>query len=174
MGAKRKNSGFKAPEGYFEGLKDDLMDKLSKETSSLPDKGGFKVPENYFENLPKEIIEKVAKKESGVIRLKSYRKYFYAAASVAAILLLVINIEWKNTSDFTFDDLAETEIEYYLEDNEFGMSSYELAEVILEEDLEINNFLDAEMNENLDDDNIMDYLEDNIENIDELNLEIDE
>jgi len=174
MGAKRKNSGFKAPEGYFEGLTDDLMDKLSKETSNLPDKGGFKVPENYFENLPKEIAEKVAKKETGVIRLKPYRKYFYAAASVAAILLLVISLEWKNTVDFTFDDLAETDIEYYLEDNQFGLSSYELAEVILEEDLEINNFLDTEMNDNLDDENIMDYLEDNIEDIDELNLEIDE
>lgn len=170
MGEKRKNSGFKTPKGYFEGFTDDLLNKMSKEASSLPYKDGFKVPEGYFDNLNKEVLEKITEKESKVISLKSYRKYFYAAASVAAILLLVFSVQWRNESSFTFDDLARTDIEIYLEENELGLSSYELAEVLLTEELEVNDILNSE----LDDENIIDYLEDNIDDIDELNLEIDE
>ena len=58
----------------------------------------------------------------------------------------------------------------YLEDNELGLSSYELAEVLLTEEFEVNDILNSEV----DDENIIDYLEDNIDDIDELNLEIDE
>jgi len=170
MGEKRKNSGFKTPEGYFEGFTDDLLNKMSKEASSLPNKEGFKIPEGYFDNLNKEVLEKITEKESKVINLKSYRKYFYVAASVAAILLLVLGIQWRDQSSFTFDDLARTDIEMYLEDNELGLSSYELAEVLLTEEFEVNDILNSEV----DDENIIDYLEDNIDDIDELNLEIDE
>lgn len=167
MGKKRKNTGFKTPKGYFEDFTDDLLNKMSKEASSLPNKDGFKAPEGYFDNLNKEVLEKITEKESKVISLKSYRKYFYAAASAAAILILVFSIQWKNESSFTFDDLARTDIEIYLEDNDLGLSSYELAEVLLTEEFEVNDILNSE----LDDENIIDYLEDNI---DELNLEIDE
>jgi len=170
MGEKRKNSGFKTPEGYFEGFTDDLLNKMSKEASSLPNKEGFKIPEGYFDNLNKEVLEKITEKESKVINLKSYRKYFYVAASVAAILLLVLGIQWRDQSSFTFDDLARTDIEMYLEENELGLSSYELAEVLLTEEFEVNDILNSEV----DDENIIDYLEDNIDDIDELNLEIDE
>jgi len=171
MGKKRKNSGFKTPKGYFEGFTDDLLDKMSKETSSLPDGAGFKVPEGYFDNLNKKVLEKVAEKESKVIRLKPYKKYFYVAASIAAILILVLSIQQRGKSSFTFDDLASTDIENYLEENELGLSSYELAEVLLTEELEVNDILNSD---ELDDENIIDYLEDNIDDIDELNLEIDE
>ncbi|WP_297702729.1 hypothetical protein [uncultured Eudoraea sp.] len=167
MGKKRKNSGFKTPEGYFEGFTDDLLNKMSKEASSLPTKDGFKVPEGYFDNLNKEVLEKVTEKETKVISLKAYKKYFYAAASVAAILILVLSIQWRDKSSFTFDDLARTDIEIYLEDSDLGLSSYELAEVLLTEEMEVSDILNSE----LDDENIIDYLEDNI---DELNLEIDE
>ena len=167
MGEKRKNSGFKTPEGYFEGFTDDLLNKMSKEASSLPNKDGFKIPEGYFDSLNKEVLEKVTEKEIKVIRLQAYKKYFYAAASVAAIVLFVLSIQWRDKSSFTFDDLARTDIEIYLEENDLGLSSYELAEVLLTEEMEVNDILNIE----LDDENIIDYLEDNI---DELNLEIDE
>jgi hypothetical protein len=170
MGKKRKNSGFKAPKGYFEGFTDDLLGKMSKETSSLPKEDGFAAPESYFDNLNKKILDKVSEKESKVIWLKPYRKYFYVAASVAAILILVLSIQQSGKSSFTFDDLARTDIENYLEENELGLSTYELAEVLLIEELEVNDILNSE----LDDENIIDYLEDNIDDIDELNLEIDE
>jgi hypothetical protein len=143
---------------------------MSKETSSLPKEDGFAVPESYFDNLNKKILDKVSEKESTVIWLKPYRKYFYVAASVAAILILVLSIQQSGKSGFTFDDLARSDIENYLEENELGLSTYELAEVLLIEELEVNDILNSE----LDDENIIDYLEDNIDDIDELNLEIDE
>lgn len=170
MGKKSKNSGFKTPKGYFEGFADDLLDKMSKETSSLPKEDGFAVPEGYFDNLNKKVLDQVTEKESKVIRLKPYKKYLYVAASVAAILIMVLSIQQRGKSSLTFDDLARTDIENYLEENELGLSSYELAEVLLIEELEVNDILNSE----LDDENIIDYLEDNIDDIDELNLEIDE
>lgn len=170
MGKKQKNSGFKAPEGYFENFTDDLLNKMSKETSSLPSEDGFKVPEGYFDNLTKEVLKKTTEEESKVISLRSYRKYLYAAASVAAVLVLVFSIQWRGDSSFTFDDLARTDIEIYLEDSELGLSSHELAEVLVTEELEVDDILNSE----LDDENIIDYLENNIDDIDDLNLEIDE
>ena len=85
-------------------------------------------------------------------------------------MILVLSIKPKDEDSFTFDDLTRTDIENYLEENEPGLSSYELAEVLLTEELEVNDILGNEP----DDENIMDYLEDNIDDIDELNLEIDE
>lgn len=170
MGKKKENSGFKTPKGYFEDFTDDLLGKMSEETSSIPDEAGFEVPEGYFDNLNKKILEKLTEKESKVIRLKPYRKYFYVAASVAAILILVLSIQQKGDVNFTFNDLARTDIENYIEENELELSSYELAEVLLTEELEVNDILGNE----LDDEYIINYLEDNIDDIDELNLEIDE
>lgn len=170
MDKKKENSGFKTPKGYFEDFTDDLLGKMSEETSSIPDEAGFEVPEGYFDNLNKKILEKLTEKESKVIRLKPYRKYFYVAASVAAILILVLSIQQKGDVSFTFDDLARTDIENYIEENELELSSYELAEVLLTEELEVNDILGNE----LDDEYIINYLEDNIDDIDELNLEIDE
>lgn len=170
MNKSDKNSGFKTPEGYFEGLTDKLMGKLSEEDSVLPKKDGFTVPEDYFETLNEKIRAKVNKKEPKVVQLNPYRKYYFAAASIAAVALVVFGLNWNASGEATFEDLANSDIESYFENNELGLSSYEIAEVIPVDELEISDILENQLNE----DNVFEYLNDNIDDFEELNLDNDE
>ena len=79
---------------------------------------------------------------------------------------MVLGLQWNRTNLPTFESLASTEIERYLEESDPGLSSYEIAEAITMEALEVNDILD----EKLDEENIMDYLEDHVDDFDELNL----
>ena len=166
----KKNKGFKTPEGYFEGLTDKIMDKLSEEERSIPENEGFGVPENYFESLNERIKDRLEPKETKVVQLHSYRKYWVAAASIAAVFLLAVLIPWKGTEATSFDALASADIEAYIDEGNVDFSSYELAEFIPEENLAESMLLE----ESVEEENIMDYLDDAIEDIDELNLEYDE
>lgn len=170
MNDSNKNSGFKTPEGYFESFSEKLKDKLSQGEPVLPKEDGFTVPKDYFETLNQKIKNKVSEKETKVVQLHSYRKYYYAAASIVAIIVLVFGVNWNTTNSLTFEDLASSDIESYFENNEVGLSSYEIAEVLPVDELEINDILENQLNE----DNIIEYLNENIEDFEELNLDNDE
>ncbi len=93
--------------------------------------------------------------------------YYMAAASIAAIFILVFGLYWNTPKEPTWDNVVNTDIESYFDDNGFGLTSYEIAEVIPVEGLEINNFLETQLNE----ENILDYLNDHTSDFEELNLE---
>jgi len=167
----KKHKDFKRHEGYFGGLTGKIMDKLSEEERSIPENEGFGVPENYFESLNERIKNRVEPNETKVVQLHSYRRYWVAAASIAAIFLLAVLIPWKGTDASSFDALASADIEAYLDEGNLEeLSSYDLAEYIPEESLEESSLLEDSVEE----ENIMDYLDDAIEDIDDLNLEYDE
>jgi hypothetical protein len=170
MNKSDKNKGFKTPEGYFEGLTDKLMGKLSEEDSVLPEQDGFEVPEDYFETLNEKIISKIDRKETKVVQLNSYRKFYFAAASVAAVALIVFGLNWNANGETTFEDLASSDIESYFENNELGLTSYEIAEVIPIDELEFSDIIENQLNE----DNVFEYLNENIDDFEELNLDSDE
>ncbi|WP_422079645.1 hypothetical protein [Ulvibacterium sp.] len=170
MDKKYKKSDFKTPEGYFDGFTERMRQKLSEEDIHLPEKDGFQVPKDYFENLNEKIVQKIQDSETQVIKLNPYRKYYYAAASIAAVLLVVFGLRLSQEDEFTFGDLANSDLETYLENNDLGLSSYEIAEVIPVEELEINDILENQIN----DENIMEYLDDTVDDVDELNIEFDE
>lgn len=165
-----KNSGFKIPEGYLEGFTEKLLDKLGEKTSGIPDKEGFKVPETYFEDLNERLLEQVSNSETKVVKLHPYRKYYLVAASMAAIVLLLIGLQWQGNENLTFEDLAGSDIETYLDGNDLELSSYEIAEMLPIDDLQFNDILE----ENLDEENIIEYLDDASNDIEELNFEFDE
>lgn len=166
----KKDKGFKIPEGYFEGLNDKILKRLSDEERSIPKKEGFSLPEDYFESLNDKIKDRLEPRETKVVRLHPYRRYWVVAASIAAIFLLVVLIPWKGTEAPSFDALANADIEAYLEAGDLDLSSYELAEYLSEESLTESDLLE----ENVEEENILEYLDDTIEDIDELNLEYDE
>lgn len=172
MNKNNNKNSFKTPEGYFEGFTDKLLDKMSnleshQEDSVLPKNDGFTIPDGYFEGLNKKIQEKLTDTPPKVIPLRSYRKYYYlAAASVAAILLLTIGLQFNQGQNLTFEELAESEIENYFEFNELGLTTYEIAEVIPVDELEISDILTNQFK----DENIIDYLDDHVDDIEELNL----
>jgi len=172
MNRKKNKKNFKTPEGYFEGFSDRLLDRMSdikdnQESSLLPKSDGFKLPDGYFDSLNKNIQEKLNDDIPKVIALNKRRKfYYYVAAAVAAIVLLTIGIRTNAIDEYTFESLAKTEIEDYFNNTELGLSSYEIAEVIPVDELEISDILDNKIEEK----NIIDYLDNSIENIEELNL----
>ncbi len=166
-----KKNSFKTPSGYFEGLTERIQESMQEEDArKFPEKEGFAVPDTYFNNLEKEILANTTRKETPVIQLRSYKNYIYAAAAIAAIFVLVIALPWKGSQTITFDDLAEVDITTYFETQELELSSYEIAEVIPVANLDIDEFMESGM----DDEQIMIYLEDTIDDLDELNIDLDE
>lgn len=167
---KDKKNSFNTPEGYFENFNERLMGRIEKEVHSesiIPKSDGFSVPENYFDEITPKIMSKATEEGGKVIQLKSYRKLYYGAAAVAAVFVLVFGINWKSTPVVAFDDLANTEIDAYLESNDLNISTYELAELVSLENVELNDILDQD----LDAESILEYLDENLDDFDELNLD---
>ncbi len=171
MDKKYKKEGFRLPEGYLEGLTDRILERVAEDTSDLPDKEGFAVPEGYFDSLNERVRTNIAPGEDPkVVRLNPWKKYYLVAASIAALIVIVIGFRMSQAEPFTFSDLANAELESYLNETDLGLTSYEIAEVLPIEELEVNDVLDTALNE----ENILDYLDENVEDLDELNLEYDE
>ena len=165
----KKTSGFKTPKGYFEGFEDRLFDKL-RTNSSLPKDDGFKTPDGYFNSVEKTILEKVTiKQESKVISLHAYRRVIYATITIAAGFALIIYINLfnntKNNASALDFSLIETEeiTEYLAMDN--GLSNiYDVVNIY--NDIEFDNF--SLSNDEINDEELMDYLHENTEYYEEL------
>ncbi len=166
MEASNKKNPFKTPEGYFENFTDGLMDKLNQEKGNLPMEDGFVVPENYFNGLHKKIQEKLNPEETKVVQLNPWKEYYIAAASIAAILIVFFGLNWNFQQEISFEDLASTDIENYFESIELGLTTYEIAELLPVDELEINDILENQFDE----ENVIDYLNDNVDTIEDLNL----
>lgn len=166
---KKKLNGFKTPEDYFNSFTDNLMIKLSEELTIEKKVDGFTIPDTYFDSLYQNIQNKIHTPESKVIKLNAFKKYYYVAA-VAAVVLIFIGISLTNKTEITFDDIAISDIENYFDDNELDMSTYELAQMLPIDELEIKDIIDTQLN----DENIIDYIDNSIDNFEELNLDPNE
>lgn len=165
-----KKNPFKTPEGYFEDFSRGLMKRLPEKDTDIPRNEGFIVPDTYFEGIHENILQKLEAEKTKVIPLHPYKKYYYAAASIAAIALVVFALNWNTSKEITFDHIANSDIENYFENNELDFSTYEIAEVVPVDELEISDIL----SNRLDQAPILEYLDNNTENFEELNLEYDE
>ncbi|MFD2586933.1 hypothetical protein ACFSQJ_08325 [Croceitalea marina] len=167
---KNHKNPHKTPEGYFNSFNERLMDKIAKEESNIPKNDGFSVPEAYFDTFNSTVSDKVKPK---VVQLHSYRKYYYAVASVAAIVLMVVFFNQNsNQAKFDFEDLASNEIDAYFDKTDLEFSSYELAEVINLDNVSLLDITDANNTE--EGDLILDYLNETTDEIEDLNLDYDE
>mgnify|MGYP003643662189 FL=1 len=166
---KNTKNPFKTPQGYFNSFEDKLMDKLSTEGSVMPKARGFTVPENYFDTFNDKLTNKLIK-ETKVIPLYPVKKIIAFVASIAAIAIIFLGYNWNSTEELSISALANTDIEAYFENNEFDLTSYEIAEVLPFTDTEFSNML----NSSIENDNILDYLSDNTIDFEELNLQDNE
>ncbi|WP_350288177.1 hypothetical protein [uncultured Croceitalea sp.] len=160
---------YKTPEGYFDSFNERLMDKIVKEESIIPKNDGFSVPDLYFETFNDKITNRTSPK---VVRLHSYRKYYYAAASIAAIAVLAFFFSQNNEPEFGFEDLASAEIAAYFENNEMKLTSYELAEVVNIENVAILDITETE--NTIEKEMILEYLDENVDELEDLNLDYEE
>ncbi len=161
---------FKTPEGYFEDFSRGLMKRRAEKDTDIPRNEGFIVPDAYFEGIHEDILQKLEAEKTKVIPLHRYKKYYFAAASIAAVALVVFMLNRNLSQEITFEDIANIDIENYFEDNSLDLSTYEIAEVVPVDELEIGDILSNELNEEM----ILNYLDNNTENFEELNMEYDE
>ena len=171
---KNHDNKFKTPEGYFDRFNERLMARLADEddikSDIIPTTDGFGIPEGYFDTVYPSLSSRLQRKEAKVIALRSYRSIYYAAAAVAALLVITLAWNWNNEPQLGFEDLAGTDITTYLENNDLGLSSYEIAEVVDLEEVTLTDIMDTQLEEAV----ILDYLNENVEEIEELNLDYDE
>ncbi len=170
MGKISKENNFKTPEGYFDELTERIMERLDRVIPDIPKSDGFKVPDSYFDSLSEQIVKQVDKPEPKVVKLYPYKKYLITAASIAAVVVIFIGLQWQGDQGLSFEDIASLELEEYFDKNAGAMSTYDIAELVPIEDLEMTDILESEWDE----ENIVEYLDDTIYDIDELNLTNDE
>ncbi|MEX0275802.1 MAG: hypothetical protein AB3N16_15635 [Flavobacteriaceae bacterium] len=169
-----KEHNFRTPKGYFEGLDERLKARLAQEMDAseeaIPKTDGFGVPQGYFGTLEDTIMEKLDGAQPKVVQLTIHKRYYYVAASLAALFSLFFIMRQDTVEQVGFEDLASADIEHYFEQNELGLSSYEMAE-----GMDLNELTLADITENgPGNTNVLDYLDEHVDELDELNLNYDE
>lgn len=174
MKERNKKHGFKVPEGYFDSFSERLKNTLSDDRSALPlrssYKEGFVVPEGYFDTVGEKIQRKLNKGDNKVIQLRPLKKYYLAAISVAATVLLLVGLTYNASNQLSFEDIANSDIENYFGSADLGLTTYEIAEIIPIDQLEVTDIVEG----HLDQENVLEYLNENIDDFEALNLENDE
>ncbi|MEO0571061.1 MAG: hypothetical protein AAF039_05100 [Bacteroidota bacterium] len=168
---KNHKNKFKTPEGYFESFNERLFERLEEESnmpSIIPKADGFGVPDGYFDSVYDKVARKMGERPSKVISLKRYRPFYYAAAVLA--ILFALRLGWEQNQEVNFENLASADIEAYLENGDLGLSSYEIAEVVNLEDISLDDITEK----GFEDETILEYLDENVEDLDDLDLNYEE
>ena len=108
--SKNSTSNFKAPNNYFDTIEEITITKLKAEVIQTKEKS--QLPDGYFDTFEDLVLTKIKKNEK-VISIKRIAKYF-APLAIAASLLLIFVLK-TNQKTVTFDSLATTEIEQFVE-----------------------------------------------------------
>lgn len=166
---KNHKDKFKAPEGYFESFNERLMNKIVKEESIIPSSDGFSVPKDYFDNISTSIPNYT---ETKVIGLNSYRKYYAVAATIAVLMALTLFFTQNKETEYGFEDLASAELDAYFLNNDMDLSSDDLAQVVNIEEITMLDIIESE--DPLGSEMILEYLDENVDEIEELNLDYEE
>ena len=131
-----KSTGFKTPDNYFESIEDKFFERLHEEKSikGILD-SGYSVPKDYFDTIEDNVLDQLEASETPVVKLTT-RKTFYYIAGIAAslILLLAVFINRGNSPEELSIEMVET----YFENSD--LDSYELAQLLSEEDLLEDDF----------------------------------
>jgi len=165
MKNKKHSNGFNTPKDYFDDFEERLFIKISED--SLPKESGFKTPEGYFDQLDAVILEGVeaSEKQIKVVPLFSKKTIAYVVA-IAACAILVFSLTKTNSTINDINSIEITSIESYIEEGNIHIDSYDIASLLIEEDL---NNLTSE-SEFISEDILEDYL---LENIDDSSILIE-
>jgi len=148
-------NGFSIPKDYFENSEERLLGFLSEE--KLPNKNPFSTPNLYFDSLEETIFNKVTavEKTTKIISLKD-RIYKVIPFGMAASILLFVGLTYFNNTntEVNFDNLAQSDIETWIIDNSYDMTTQDIATLIPAENIYTSDFAFA----NIDDDEIEDYI----------------
>ena len=147
-------SGYSAPKNYFDTIEIDVFTKI--DASELYKQQQFDVPKDYFKTLEDNVFKKIQEqdaKQPSIISLKTrVTKIFIPIAIAASFLLLFTIYTPKADNNYSFDNLAATDIENWIEDDYISLDSYQIAEVYNdvnfedefdEEDIELLDYING-------------------------------
>ncbi len=138
------------PDGYFDFFAKRLQAQLELDQLLGEDTGsGFVVPEGYFKTNASNIINNNIQK-SKIISLY-VKRLVWAAASVAAIVVLVYSMQKNTSSELDFNTLSE-----FVTQDESNFSTEELASLLNDDEI---GLLSQELLP--DDESYLDYLDEN-------------
>jgi len=171
---KKIGTGFKTPSGYFDTVEDAVLAKLTvekfplKEGFIIPDhyfdtvedtvsnylareellqKSTFDVPKDYFDTIEDKVFDKIQKEDTNqpkVIGLNSKFLKIITPIAIAASLVLFLMINYNSNNNDSFDNLAATDVENWIENDLITLDAYEIAEVFNDITLE-DDFSDDDM-----------------------------
>lgn len=157
---------FKVTSDYFENFEDSLVDSL-KNHQYNSDKTILNIPDNYFETFEQKVLTKLQNSDiEKAVKVISIRSKIIKTATIVAVaasfaLLFIFNPYQDKQTELSFDSLALSEIEQWIETNQLELDAYQIASVYTEVELQ-PNLLKSAGNE----DELEEFL--TYENIDEL------
>lgn len=120
---KQNESTYKTPQNYFDNIEEITITKLKAEV--LQTTNTSKLPDGYFDTIEDLVLIKI-KKEQKIITIKRITKYVAPLAIAASLLLIFVLNAAKSV---TFDSLATTEIEQFVESGMIDINMENLATV---------------------------------------------
>lgn len=142
---------YKTPATYFDTIENLVVTKLKAQT--FQKEALNSIPEGYFETLEDKVLNKI-KDTSKVITLKNSLKYVVPIA-IAASFLIVFMLN-NTTNTVTFDNLATSEIEEFINNGSLYYDAESLATVFPEVTVEDTNYITS-----LSDTDVVNYLNEN-------------
>lgn len=142
-----KSSGFKTPNHYFESFDEKVINQLQFFSETQTSKNsGFKIPNGYFNTVETSILNKVKSEKKPIAINSKTSKTLYYISGIAASILLCAAIFWNWPSD---DSITTEMVEFYFENSE--LDSYDLAQLLSDENFLEEDFIIAETNYTEDD-----------------------
>lgn len=154
---KNISSSFKTPTNYFNTVEDITITKLKAEVVFSKNKS--EISDDYFSNIEDRVFAKI-KEDKKVISIKRVTKYF-APLAIAASLLLIFILNSNQQGIVTFDSLATTEIEEFIENGLVDINTENLE--LAFSDIELAT---SSISTSISDDEVFEYLAiEDLENI---------
>ena len=129
-----EKTGFGIPKNYFNDFEDIVIAKLKAEVIQYDPKKG-NVPENYFASLEDTVLTKI-KAFQKIISIKRRIVKFAVPIAVAASLLLIFTVT-NNKNTVTFESLAISDIENWINNGTIDIDASSIASIY--PDIELNN-----------------------------------
>ncbi|MEX1382213.1 hypothetical protein [Lutibacter sp.] len=143
---------YKTPDSYFETVEDLVVAKLKAQT--LQKEVTNSIPKGYFETLEDNVFNKIKEETSKVRTLKNISKYA-VPITIAASFLIIFMLN-STSNNITFETLATSEIEEFIENGNINYDAESLASIFPEVTLEYTNYIST-----LSDSDVLNYLNEN-------------
>ena len=146
-----KETGFNTPKDYFNTFEERLFDRMKTETV-IPKETGFKTPDSYFDSLEDSLSKELfhTEKTTKIIplqRKRNYLKYISYAAAACIVFFVAINFIDTNSDQLTIEEVVDSEINSFIENDLIALNNYELIDVYEEENIDISTIFEVDLDE---------------------------